>query len=486
MNFRQTKAVELTTLVIILCFAFYIAFIPHLNYAYPLHVDEWYNGGRSQAILDAESISYPDPFLDEKVTQDQPEIGFHLLLSELKLFTGLSWPEIFRFFPSIIFMLGVLAVYILGRRSGFGLEAAFFVSLIPTTVRISGPAFLTPVSLGILFVPLILFILNYFDVDISMAALLLVLLSFLFLMHPPTGLALSLVCGTYALFFLGRRSSNRRWQQSALIFMAILLASSVIILRYSLFAVEDIMAVVEASAYPFSPVRDVLQKFGYLPLALFSIGCGFLWYKGTAKNYALISSAGLFLIVIILFAWFGLGIPILYERSWLYFLTLAGIISGFGLKELRAKAAGYLSRHIKQTGIISVVISLFFMTPSAWLSLQNHYQEPYYHIIDDETYADFLWIRQNLNAHYQRAVLDPWLAITFPSLAGKQVYSYSAIYPVLEERAETIVETQKFLRDGCRDTTWLRDKGISIVYTKEIVNNHDLKMVHQHTYILPP
>ncbi len=38
-------------LVPILALAFYIAFIPHLNYPYPVHIDEWVHLAWSKAML---------------------------------------------------------------------------------------------------------------------------------------------------------------------------------------------------------------------------------------------------------------------------------------------------------------------------------------------------------------------------------------------------------------------------------------------------
>lgn len=76
--------------------------------------------------------------------------------------TNIPWMAIFRFFPSVIFTVTVLGVYVLARRSGFGLEAAFFASLTPTTVGVLGPAFLVPMSLAMVFIPLALLLALHF------------------------------------------------------------------------------------------------------------------------------------------------------------------------------------------------------------------------------------------------------------------------------------------------------------------------------------
>ena len=47
-----------------------------------------------------------------------------------------------RSYYAVIFTMTILASYVMGKRRGFGFEAAFFVSLMPTTIGILGPAFL--------------------------------------------------------------------------------------------------------------------------------------------------------------------------------------------------------------------------------------------------------------------------------------------------------------------------------------------------------
>jgi hypothetical protein len=46
----------------ILALAFYMTFLPHMDYRYPLHVDEWRAWAWSNSLINAGSISAPDPF----------------------------------------------------------------------------------------------------------------------------------------------------------------------------------------------------------------------------------------------------------------------------------------------------------------------------------------------------------------------------------------------------------------------------------------
>ncbi len=144
-------------LVPILALAFYMAFIPHQNYPYPVHIDEWVHLAFSKALLRAHDTTFIDPFLGQVTItlSSNLERGFQLFWGVFHQISGLSWLTIIRFFPGIVFMMTVLSTYVLARRQGFGWEAALFTCLIPTTVGIMGPAFFIPVAMGLLFVPLV-------------------------------------------------------------------------------------------------------------------------------------------------------------------------------------------------------------------------------------------------------------------------------------------------------------------------------------------
>ena len=46
-------------LLLILLLAFFIAFIPHIGYAYPLHLDEWTHLAYAKTIAQTGAISLP-------------------------------------------------------------------------------------------------------------------------------------------------------------------------------------------------------------------------------------------------------------------------------------------------------------------------------------------------------------------------------------------------------------------------------------------
>ncbi len=160
-----SRPVKVDLLILpVMALAFFFAFIPNLQYPYPVHIDEWVHVAHTDALLQAGGLNYSDPFsgLGTSGLVGMLESGFHVLFGVFHKISGLSWLTIVRYLPSIVFMITVLSVYILTRRERFGWEAAFFTCLIPTTVGVMGPAFFVSMAICLPFIVLSLFLVfNY-------------------------------------------------------------------------------------------------------------------------------------------------------------------------------------------------------------------------------------------------------------------------------------------------------------------------------------
>ncbi|MBM4462387.1 MAG: hypothetical protein FJ012_03485 [Chloroflexi bacterium] len=481
----RRQLMEYIGLAAILAWAFFMAFIPHLGYSYPIHVDEWSAFGQSQALTQAQSITYTDPFYGEATVSDHYEIGFRLFLSEMKLFTGLSWVNIFLVFPGIIFMLAVLVSYAIGRRANYGLEAAFFVALIPTTVRFLGPSFLVPVAVGLLFLAMIVFLLHHFEMNATKAFILLLLLGFLFLCHPITAVAATIVCFIYGFTILWESEERgiRRWQSPLLIWGAVLVPASLGLTRNWEAITGTLTGLGEPGSRGLPLLSDALLEFGLIPLALFAAGVGFLALVGGKKSWGLLLSSLAFLLIVFMFNWLNVKrVPSFYDRSFIYLFLLAGTIAGFALKNLRLWLSGFLGRFTRKAFLVSLLLALALVIAAGSLSVSSRFDVPYYRLITESQYHDCLWIRENLDSSYQKAVVNPHIAIAFSPLTGKSVYASNAAQLFSASR---IKEVQTFFEGNASDTSWLIKRGIDIVYTDLPVDNPDLEEVRQGIYIVP-
>ena len=65
LNNHRIPKFDYLVLLPIMALAFYIAFLPHHNYPYLVHIDEWMHLSYANAMLQAGSTTYIDPFYGE-------------------------------------------------------------------------------------------------------------------------------------------------------------------------------------------------------------------------------------------------------------------------------------------------------------------------------------------------------------------------------------------------------------------------------------
>lgn len=464
-------------LVAVMALAFYIGFLPHQGYPYPVHLDEWNNYTYSQAITASQSVGFPDPWYGgDALPYPNAEVGFNVFWSVLHQITGIPLLTIYRFFPAVIFMFTALSVYVLARREGFGWEAAFFTCHVPTTVGILGPAFMVPVSLGLAFIPLcLLLVINYRSW--WSYPLLYVFVLFLLAVHAPTALGLVIVLAPYILLHLRsdfKRSLGITLALAAPFFSGLPWVGG--ILRSQTDGLFTPSGVTPEVALP-----DIIGAYGYLPVAVGALGIAVLVWQGGKKYYGLILGLLLLLLMLVLRFSFHYGNDILYFRGLLYMMLMTGIIAGAGLMLIR-KARLPERFHIRPASVarnIGAILGVAIIGLILYLAIPARQATPYYHMISEEDYQAFVWIKENVPAEYRTAILDPWKATAFTAVTRKQIYSRITVSPQPRDFAAVA-----FLDSGCRDTAFLRDNGVSLVYTAFPVANPDLVEIRQDIYLL--
>jgi len=492
-------------LVLILVLAFYVAFIPHQTYPYPVHIDEWVHLAYSGAILQAGSTTFTDPFLGQSTMglSSNLEAGFHLFWGVFQGISGISWLTIFRYFPGVIFMLTVLSVYVMAKREGFGWEAALFTCLILTTVGIMGPAFLVPVAMGLLFIPLCFFLAFNFKTWWSYLVLL-IFTCFLLSIHAPTAVGLVIILIPYILLNLKGNFKHS---------LGIILAMAIPFLVLFPWIFKMLLPTAKSLFIP-QPVPTwidlprIIQDYGYIPIGFCLIGTLLLVIRGGKKNYSLISGLLALLVMLVAMYTFHYGLHIMYTRGLMYMMLMLSIIAGAGLMGVRTFRLP--TELIAEAGLRAVMIirlpSKFINGPKSFLSgnvgnflaknvgnivclvligvilavcIPDRQDTPYYYMIDGQDYEAFAWIRDNVNENYEKAILDPWKATAFTAITQKKIYTRIHAYPEAND-----TKAYEFLRGGSTDTAFLRENGISIVYSQWSCDNPDLVEVRKNIYLL--
>lgn len=481
---RSTTSIfkfEYLVLVTIMMLAFYLVFIPHNNYLYPVHLDEWNNIAFSNEIIKLGGvIGLDDPFSGgAPIYLQKFEVGFHLFWAVFHQISGISWLTIFRYFPGIIFVITVLSVYVLGNRQGFGWQAAFFTSMIPTTVGILGPAFLVAVAMGLPFISLSLFIAFNLRSWWSYTVLF-IFATFLISMHAPTAICLVLVLTPHILLNL---TSNFRHSLGVTLAVVVpFLLPLPWIIKALLPTIKSLFAQSFLDPYVYVPI--VIKTYGYLPVLFCLLGIWQLTIKGGRSNYSLLLGLLALLMMLATFFTFHYGIQIVYYRGLVDMMLMLSIVAGAGLMMIKNLSLPLrLVTRLRIPPIISknignaLCIILVGLTLAICIPVRQGI--PYYHMIDSEDYQSFVWIKENVGNDYETAILDPWKGTAFTAITGKKVYTKISVNPLPKDE-----KAYKFLSDGCSDTDFLRQNGISIVYTQSPVHNPYLVEVTKNVYLL--
>jgi hypothetical protein len=494
-------AARILVLGLIMGLAFYISMIPRLDYAYPIHTDEWTHFAEARTIVSEEAVPFydvvtgearSDTVVEGEKSTPHFEVGYHVLLAEVKFLTGLPWLTMFRFLPSFIFALAVIGAYVFGNRRGFGLEAALFACLVPTTVRFLGPAFVVPVALGLFLVPVFLFLVDHCWRARALPLLLLPLLSFLFIAHPPTALLASMIVVVYGLFQTARRASMRRvMRRRALTHVAVALAvvavASLPALIYNHWLVGTAASAPGLPRYLLETPGGMIPRLGYFPYLLFVLGLVALARSRNRADRALLVITVLVAAYTFVYYQYGVGNAAIYARFVLYLSMLVLLIAGLATSRIRNWIAASLSPRwasgasLVAAGLVLVVLVL----PSLGLGLQSRYEERYYRRIHETEYEDFVWMRENLCPEYERALMIPRFGRAFAAITGKYVYApvQAAAGPVTEPK---VAEATQVLQGDGPDATWLRERGLSVVYSLKALEDPELVAVRDRVYVLPP
>jgi len=477
-NTWQSIKADYLKLLPILALAFYLALMPHLNYPYPVHIDEWDHLVFSKAILQASSATFIDPFYGQSIIglSTNLEVGFHAFWGVFHQISGISWLTIFKYFPAVIFMITALSAYTLAQRRGFGWEAALFTCFIPTTVGILGPGFMVPVAMGLLFIALSLFVGFNFKSGWSYVVLF-VFTCFMVSMHAPTAIGLVIAIAPYILLNL---KGNFKHSLGITLALAIpFLAPFPWIFDKLLPTAQSLFTQITIPDYIAIP--RVIQTYGYLPIAFCLLGASVLAIMGGKRNYGLIFGLLAMLLMLVIFFTFGYGVFIVYQRGLMYMMLMMSIVAGAGLmwvKNLKLPARLKAPRFTRNVGyilcIVLVAVILTIVIPD-----RQEQGTRFYHMIDQEDYEAFVWIKDNVGDDYEKAILDPWKGTAFTAIAEKYVYTKIHSYPKGTDK-----DAYNFLQSGSTDTDFLRKNGISIVYTRSPCHNPNLVEVRKNVYLL--
>ena len=410
-------------LTLIAFLAFCLTFYPHLNYKYPFHVDEWFHITEAKMIV----LSAEKNWFDSNPFKISMEPAWHFLLASIQLLNleANQW----IIFPAILHSIAVLSAYactvrLFGRKQA--LIASLLIALLPTNATMGGPAYLIPVNLSLIFIPIAIRSTYEKKYAIAFSTLLFPLLS-----HPPSAVVLIIYLSFH---FLETRDKN------IVLLVAIALALSMP--NYY----NELKRGAEAVKFDFwLTLKQLPYLYGYLQTAFFVAG----FYLIMKSKYKPLAYTSLLLIaLIVLYARFNQSYLIPYIRIYVPLMLFMSIIASYSMAKIPKI-------------FLTLSITLILI-----LSVKSTLEQKHYTLISEREYKDFLWIRHNLSG---KALLDPWKARAFPFIAEREVYAVMPFGPV-EKELKKVDEARVFLAENCTDKQFLIENNISIIYTDKPCN----------------
>lgn len=479
----------------IIIFAGFMGLLPHIkdNYYLPFHVDEWEHWCYSRTVMESGSTSFIHSYLGTGILRSL-ETGFHLIIASISWISGSSLVTMFVFMPAIIAVFTSLVAFNIGERSErkFGLEAALLVLLIPTTCRMMGPSFFVPVTLGLLFIAFTIWLLQQKRCEAT--CLLPLIIGVTFLMHPQTALAELIIIFIFALLLLVKKE-----YRLSLLTMAASVVPVVIVLLLAtrwdgvLQGVLDVY--LGGSMFLDLGLPEIwvsVEHMGIVVWVFCVIGVYFAVSKGKTVIHTIGFSAIAFIVIIALYSKFGYGVPVMYERSFMYLFLMVALIAGWGLSELRRTVMENLGRFIpkqyvtlsKHGGVIVPAVICLLLVATV---VPVHMDILYYQMIAEEEFETFSWIYDNIDSYrdenhsYDKCAIDPFKASPFAAVSGLYIVS-STMSPIYGYNYH--IEVEKFLNGKCTDVSFMHKHGVSVVYSSSC-NNSNLTMIYPNVYLYP-
>lgn len=424
------KKVDLVLLVLFIALAGILNYLPHLNYQYPLHVDEYVHFQYSNHLSTGASLYFGGEY-------GSLEAGFHYLLASLNVL-GVPYLLMFNFFPVLVTILICLGLFVFTRKMFNERAAVFsvlFFALLRSSVAILGPVFLVPMAIG-----MFLIVTGLYLIKIKSKAWMIILPALL-VIHPPSAMAFLLLINIKFLGKLKEYPKNLLYQ---------LIAGLIALPLYIEIFLTSGIGTVEKLA--FTPLISALYIPRFLGWGLVAIALLGIYVSVKEKRY----SVPVMVLALSLFAFafyrFELDFFIPYPRALMYLFLLLGVMFGLGCSYL-------LNVEGKWIKLLMIVIITLIAVISAIPKIQD---DGFYHIMNEGDYAGFIFIKEN-TAEDSVVLVDSWKANALTPFAERAVYSRIVQGPneFYEDRNNKI---DGFFSGNCSDSEFLNRNNISLVY----------------------
>ncbi|MBT6955952.1 hypothetical protein HN997_01520, partial [archaeon] len=384
------KKTKILLIGAILIATFFLVYSPHLNYKFPIHIDEWHHIAETTKLGSGE---YQIRGTDGIRTMGF-ELGFHVLLLPISKIANLV--PIYQYFPAIWMMISALTLFFVVYKKTnkflIGILAMIFFVSIKTNTNLAGPWFFTPLTFSIPFIFLYLYLFTE-GIEKEKKKFIItsiIIMAFLLPIHAIAVLFAAPFLIIYSLFYLDYIKKEKKF------FLAFLLIPIIGIIFYSIMTNTGILASI------ISILKDLQFKRGW---GVVEIHNSFLeLYSLIGYALAIFGAIGIFLfqtkpkkflpyvllpltILISIFIYRITGTSFLspYQRNMFYLAISMPILSALGtfylieLASLKLEISKETSKKILTIVIIAIIVAFAFLS---YFTVPNRFR--LYHAIEDE------------------------------------------------------------------------------------------------------
>jgi hypothetical protein len=512
------RAARGLALAAILAGAWVLARLPHTDlgitgaYPYPRHMDEWVHWGRAAATYRQGTVAFASPWTGAgtggSAFRGVPfyhEIGFNAYNAVLHKVTGLPFLTVFEYGAAATFLVLVLGAYAVGRRHGYGLEAAAFAALVPTTPRFLGPAFHVPITFSfVVFIPAAL--VAWRRRSRAAVPLLFLLVATVWTLHARAALFLTLPV------LLGAAA---RWRDDRV--LAVGIAAAVLVPLAVVTPVLYEQALSQTSdKHPID--RTVFEGFGLATLALFALGTGWAVADlqrskedgsggtpptGSRRVEPAILAVSALVALALVFArpMFGIQPAGMYDRAHMLYFFTAAPVAGYGLMKLRNLGTGFPALGDLGLGssddaepgrgariawprvatLFGVLLGASLAVAAVGGAVATQMDQPYYAVIGDEDWEAWEWMERELPAREDHVLMVPWKGLAFGATSERTVLEHQN--PGQDVSVDSLSVRVALRGEAPMDE--LRGRGVDVLYTQQASFEHDgLERVHRGVYVV--
>lgn len=493
-------------IILILIFIFIKVHNLHSNYNYPLHLDEYHHIAQSVQIIEKKGFASTNPYFAEPIRHDNLEPGFHILLSELFLLTGIDPVQHYGFLPALFVCLSAFMLFVLVNKitNNFwtGIFAMLFFASLKSSVNILGINFFTPLTacIPLIYLFLLMFIEALSNIDLTKLLISVILSASLIIIYPLCG---TLIIPIAFLYFLFNPKTIKEFYLKIITFFTMkkLKDDKLSYVKTAALIIPIMALIITVFLYFWNYVPFLSNKTYVINSLIFKEG----WGKVEIKYFlpylygiipTILALIGIIIsfkqkkyLIFVFFAFITVGLTSMFNKfkftilspyqrtlyfAMLFLIPLSAIGLSYIIDYLKKLKTHFLSRIAKESIIAFLIIIIFIGVFSDSYKLIDERKLYSRTIIDDEGYKTIKWLEKNYGSH--NIVLTP-------------LFVSSTIYPISRNYVVSILPGQlsgrnlnasiSFFNVGCNEKRKIIEKNqVNLVFSKEKIDCNGLKEVY--------